>query len=82
LALDDEKKESPVLLVMPGGGGLWQVKLEDGDLLLGLSSKDVARRFAQNWSLLHGPCEIHVYRRDGEIEQVIAPSEPGDQLDH
>ena len=70
----DKKNEAvPVLMIVPGEGGLWQVRLQDGGQLLGLSSKEVARRFAQNWALLHGPCEIHLYRKDGDIERVVSP---------
>lgn len=71
----------PVVLVLPLKGGSWRVAEDDGNALHEFPDKDSAVRFAENWALIHGPCEVKVYDEHGAVERVITPPRTSPQTE-
>ncbi len=63
---------SPVVLVLPLKGGSWRVAEDGGAVLHEFSDREAAARFAENWALIHGPCEVRLYNEHGQIEQTVS----------
>jgi hypothetical protein len=59
-------------MVLPLKGGLWRVTHENGEPLIDLVTQEAATQFAKNWSLLHEPCDLHIYSENGKLKKIIS----------
>jgi hypothetical protein len=60
-----------VISIYQKESGGWRVKLSQGGRLFDLPTRESAQRFAANWALENKPCEVWVFRPDGEFENAV-----------
>jgi hypothetical protein len=57
------------LLVLPFAHG-WEVRLEDGERLIDVASRQYAVEVAFQWASNHRPCEVRTFTQTGELDRV------------